>query len=81
MDDYLVDAEDMAMGEFVVSGSKDEGDVSAQNNLCNAELVQNLLGRWGTRPGPDEEIVVQVIARKRPKQPGRTGIRDIRRER
>ena len=73
-DDFLVSDEDSSRGEFVLS----ENSEMSLTESCDA-YVQKLLGRWSTRPGPDEEFHVQIIATRRPRMPerGRLNIRRL----
>jgi hypothetical protein len=59
----------------------DVADLSAVEGC--AELVNSMLRHLGTRPGPDEEIEIQLVRRKRAPEALRevSRIRDIRIER
>ena len=74
--DWNVVSDDIGMAQTSASGSTFENDdMSTNSGLCEG-LVAEVLGKIRTRPGPDEEVVIQIIAHKRPLR-GR-GIRDVR---
>jgi hypothetical protein len=65
-DGSVIRSEALGVGRFTVpeTGLSPE-DLSRTTGLCDVGIV-DLLARINTRPGPDEEVVVDVKIRKRP---------------
>ena len=64
--EWGVHTEEVGMARTTVSGSTfDDAELSATTGACEG-IVAETLKRIKTRPGPDEEVVIQIIAHRRP---------------
>ena len=64
-DRSIVSGESIGFGEFTLpQAGLSSGELSIATGLCEG-AVEYLLGKINTVPGPDEEVVVQLVVRKR----------------
>jgi hypothetical protein len=76
--EWGVHTDEVGMARIAMSGSTfDDAELSSSSGVCEG-IVAQTLGRIKTRPGPDEEVVIQIIAHRRPIRSA--PIRDIRRQ-
>ena len=77
--EWGVHTEEVGMARTTMSGSTfQNAELSASSGVCDG-IVADTLGKVRTRPGPDEEVVIQIIAHRRPLRAA-PQIRDIRRQ-
>lgn len=77
--EWGVHTEEVGMAKTTMAGSTFENaEMSASSGVCDG-VVARMLGKLNTRPGPDEEVVIQIIAHRRPVRDARQ-IRDVRRQ-
>ena len=77
--EWGVHTEEVGMARTTMSGSTfNDAEMSSSSGVCDG-IVAETLGKIKTRPGPDEEVVIEIIARRRPLRAA-PQIRDIRRQ-
>ena len=77
--EWGVHTEEVGMARTTMSGSTfQNAALSASSGVCEG-VVADTLGKIKTRPGPDEEVVIQIIAHRRPLRTA-PQIRDTRRQ-
>ena len=77
--EWGVHTDEVGMARTTMSGSTfDDPEMSATSGVCEG-IIADTLGKVRTRPGPDEEVVIQIIAHRRPLR-GAPQIRDVRRQ-
>ena len=77
--EWGVHTDEVGMARTTMSGSTfNNAEMSSSSGVCEG-IVADTLGRIRTRPGPDEEVVIQIIAHRRPIRSA-PQIRDVRRQ-
>ena len=77
--EWGVYTDEVGMAQTTMSGSTfDNPELSSSSGVCEG-IIAEVLGKVRTRPGPDEEVEIQIVAHRRPLR-RMPQIRDIRRQ-